>query len=327
MHPAGYGSLEWINMTNNSQVMYLLSQHFFELSCSPRGCRFLRESSRKNNFWAQPFGIWNDQKAIGQLRGVNSDSAGIVMGYDHCLDHFYVGAGAGYTYTNFRWKGSAGKGRIDQAYGGLYGSYFHDYFVVDLSSIIGENFYDVKRRIFFKAPGHPNAVVDQTARSDYNGFQWSSHLGLTGDLGPLDIPLQIIGILDHFYLHQRRFREHGASGLNLDVREKVSNMLRTELGLQTTHTFTFDRGYWAPYLRLSWVSKIPLSNSTYRSNFRGQSSSCHFNTTSKGVNLIAPEVGVKWTRTSGFSLLLDAHAELSDRIKTYFADFRLEYTF
>ena len=61
MHPAGFGSLEWINMTNNSEVMDIFSQHLFELSCSPRGCRSLKENGRKNSVWIKPFGVWNDQ--------------------------------------------------------------------------------------------------------------------------------------------------------------------------------------------------------------------------------------------------------------------------
>jgi hypothetical protein len=73
--------------------MNIFSQHLFELPCSPRGCRTLTENGSKNNVWVQPFGIWNEQSKRGQLRGVNSDSAGIVAGYDRCFPHCYVGAG------------------------------------------------------------------------------------------------------------------------------------------------------------------------------------------------------------------------------------------
>ena len=271
----------------------------------------------------QPFGVWHEQDKLGQLRGVNSESAGVVIGYDRCFPHFYVGGGTGYTYTNFRWKGSAGKGRMDQAYGGLYGSYFRDYFTADLSFMVGVNFYDVRRNIFFSAPLHPGAVVDEVAKSNIAGIQWTSHLGLTGDFGFV----QIIGNVDHFYLHKPRFHEYGANGLNLDVRAKTSNMLRTELGLNTTYDFTFVGGCWSPYLRVSWVAKTPLSSSVYRSSFRGQRGTFAVNTTSKGANQVAPAIGVKMTRDSGFSLLLDGRAELNGRMKTYFADMRMDYAF
>ncbi|NGX50690.1 MAG: hypothetical protein K1060chlam2_00539 [Chlamydiae bacterium] len=327
MHPAAYGSLEWINMTNNSQVTSIFSQHLFELPCSPRGCRTFKEEGRRENVWVQPFGIWNEQDKRGQLRGVNSESAGVVLGYDQCHRHFYVGGAIGYTYTNFRWKGSAGKGRVDQGYGGIYGSYFREYFTADLSTMVGVNFYDVKRSIFFTAPLHPGAVVNETPESLFTGIQWSSHLGLTGDVTPWDVPLQIIGNVDHFYLHHPRFQEFGKGELNLNVRAKTSNMLRTELGLNFTSDYKFVGGCWAPYLRLSWVAKTPLSSSVYRSSFQGQEGTFAVNTTSKGANQIAPAMGIKITTDNGFSLQLNGRAELSGRMKSYFADMRMDYAF
>ncbi len=327
MHPAGFGSLEWLNMTSNSQVMSIFAQHLFELPCSPRGCRNLKEKGRKNDAWVQPFGVWHDQSQRGELRGVNSESAGVVLGYDRCFPHFFVGGGAGYTYTNFRWNGSAGKGRVDQVYAGVYGSYFIDYFAVDLSTMIGGNYYDVKRNIAFFAPGHPTAFVNRRAKSHHTGVQWTNHLGLTGDFSPLGIPLQIIGNVDHFFLKQERFKESGAGGINLDVRKKVSNMLRTELGLNTAIDFTFVGGCWAPYFRVSWVTKTPLSSSSHRSSFRKKRGTFAVSATSKGVNQIAPGMGIKFTKDNGFSFLLDARAELNGKMKSYFADMRMDYAF
>jgi len=327
LHPAGFGSLEWINMTNNSHVMSIFAQHLFELPCSPRGCRALKDKGRKNNLWMQPFGIWNRQDKLGQLRGMDAESAGVVLGYDRCFPHFYVGGGTGYTYTNFRWNGAAGKGSIDQVYGGVYGSYFRDYFVVDLSTMVGGNFYHVRRNIFFSAPLHPGALLNRVARSNNTAIQWTNHLGLTGELNPIGIPLQIIGNIDHFYIHQPRFRESGAKSINLDVRTKISNMLRTELGLNSAINFTFVGGCWSPYFRVSWVAKTPLSSSTYRSSFRKQRGTFAVNTTSKGINQIAPAMGIKITKGNGFSLQLDGRAELSGRMQTYFADMRIDYAF
>ncbi|NGX50880.1 MAG: hypothetical protein K1060chlam2_00731 [Chlamydiae bacterium] len=331
LHPAGFGSLEWINMTNNSQVISIFSGHLFELSCSPRGCCSKNKSDPKNNLWVHPFGLWNRQHKLGQLRGVTSDSGGIVAGFDRCFRRLHVGGGAGYTHTTFRWKGSAGSGDVKQAYGGLYGS-FKDFtcgcynFIIDLSTMAGRNSYDVERTIFFQA-SLPGKIVDEVAKSHYHGFQWSSHLGFTGDLLPMNIPLQFIGNIDHFYLRQPHFHEQGADGLNLDVRAKTSNMLRTEIALNITDTFNFTGGCWAPYLRLSYLAKTPLSSSSYRSSFRGQNGTFSVNTTRKGVNQFAPALGVKVTSDSGFSLLFDGRAELNGKVKTYFADFRLDCTF
>lgn len=319
MHPGMFGSFEWMNAATNSEVISILSRHLMELPCSIRDCC----GSKRGNIWASTFGAWNSQDKRGELRGVNSESAGLLVGYDWCFPHFYVGGGLGYTYTNFRWMGAAGDGCVDQGHGALYGSYFNNYMTVELSTIIGGNFYDVKRTIFFSAPFHPTATIDRVAESHHSAFQWTNHLGLTGEFGFV----QILANVDHFYVHHQRFREHGARDINLDVRGKITNMLRTELGLSVKGDYTFDGGCFGPYCRLSWVSKTPLSSSTYRSSFRGQRGTFGVSATSKGINQVAPAVGVKVTRNGGFSLLLDTHAELSGHMKTYFADMRFEYTF
>ena len=327
LHPAPYGALEWINFNNNSLVSSIFSQHLFELSCSPRACRTHKVSDRKGNFWVQPFGIWNNQSSLGQLRGHTSNSAGVTTGYDHCFSHAYLGLGGGYTHTDFHWRPFGGKGEINQVYGGFYGSFFNSFIAADFSSMIGGNFYDIKRKIFYEAPDHPNAIVDKVAKNNYTGLQITSHFGLIGDLIQLSIPLQVFGNVDHFYLNQKNFHEHGASDLNLGVNAKISNMLRTELGLNLIHTFTFSGGCWAPYLRVSWVSKLPLSSSTYRAKFYDQGESFYVNTTSQGINQVAPGFGTKFTANNGLSFLFNSRAEVNAKFQNYFLDFRLDYSF
>ena len=334
MHPAGFGSLEWINMTNNSQVLETFSRHRLELSCSPRGCGPNEDGEKRNNLWIHPFGIWNDQPHLGELRGMTAQSTGVVMGYDRCFNHFYVGIGAGYTHSRFHWKGNAGRGDIDQYYGGIYGSYSIPYLTVDASSMLGKNFYNTERKIFYSTSLVPDGTINETARGHFAGMEWSSHLGFTvAGTPPIQrgnssfSPLQVVGGVDYFYLHQRRFSESGAAGLNLDVREKVSNMLRSTIGLLGTYEFTIRNGCWAPYIGVSYVAKTPLSSSSYRSSFRGQDGTFSVNTTSKGVNLIAPSVGFKITKSQGLSILIDGRAELNGDYSAYFGDLRLDFAF
>lgn len=327
MHPAAYGTLEWMNLNNSRQVLDILSAHTNELSCSVRACRSNAPGGKKNSFWIAPFGNWSSQDQKGQLRGYNSDSVGFVTGLDHCFSNMTLGFGAGYTYTNYRWKGSAGKGMINQAYGALYGSYYTDFFQADLATTLGGNNYNADRYIRFEADGHPGAVVDTTAHASYTGMPWSSRFGLLSDLNSWSIPLQLFTSVDYFYLHQPGFRESRAGGLSLDVGSKTSNMLQTEIGASLTHTFTFTGGCWAPYASIGWVAKMPLSGSTYDTRFRGQPCEFRVNTTSKGLSQISSAIGAKVTSAKGFSLLVDAQADLNGRNKSYFANMRLECPF
>ena len=288
MHPGSFALFEGMNLTNNAQVMQILSQHFFRMpqggsqeaisllepsltaSAGDRpfypntpvrqGCS--RDGSKHHNVWVQPFGSWNSQSQKGQLRGAHYDTAGVLAGYDYLFDNFYVGGALGYTYTNFRWQGSAGKGDIDQVYGGLYSSYFMKYFAVTLSTMVGGNFYETNRRIKYSSPGHPGSSVDRTAHSHSSGIQWTNHLGLIGDLNPLSVPLRAFANLDHFFLHNGSFNESGAKSLNLNVDSKTSNALRSEIGLSSSYTFDLKGGCWTPYAQLSFVNKTLLGSSS-----------------------------------------------------------------
>ena len=358
MHPAAFGLFEFMNLNTNAQIMQMVNQHLYKSQESPpqgdgsqlsnltaatddrpfypttlvrRGCK--RDENKKNDVWVQPFGTWNSQDQKGELRGANYETAGFLVGYDRLMNDFSVGGEMGYAYTNFRWKGSAGKGHINQVYGGVYGSYSIKDFFISLSTMIGGNFYDTNRFIRYKTPGHPTGGLDRTAHSHSSGFQWTNHLGLVGDLrlmgssSSLEIPLQIFMNLDHFYLHNGSFSETGANSINLRVNTKVSNALRSEIGLSSSYTFKIRRGCFTPYARVSWVNKTLLSSSSYRSGFRGQVGTFSVSATSKGTNQVAPGLGVEFSNTHGFSILLNSRAELVGPMKNYSADFRMDYVF
>lgn len=354
MHQGVFGSFEGMNLTTNAQIMQLFNQHRFRLYAEEnpetisalelqltasaegsrpfypnapirRGCK--RDLSKPHHVYLQPFGTWNSQSQKGELRGFQYESAGFLTGYDYLFDHFYVGAGLGYAYTNFRWSSSAGKGHIHQVYGGLHGSYFNRYFSAVLGSMVGGNFYETDRRIIASAPGFPNGFINRTAHSNNSGIQWTNHLGLIGDLSSLSVPLQIFANVDHFYLHNNSFNESGAGSINLRVNSKTSNALRSELGLSSSYTFHFASGCWTPYAQISWVNKTVLSNSTYRGGFRGQVGTFSASATTKGTNQWSPGLGIEFANTHGFSLLLNSRAEINGKLKNYSADMRMEYAF
>lgn len=347
MHQGVFGLFEFMNLTTNAQVMEMFNQPRFRLfaeegseplshltaSTKPfypntpvrSGCG--RDLSKPHHVYFQPFGTWNSQSQKGELRGANYENAGFLTGYDYLFDNFYIGGGAGYAYTNFRWDGSAGKGHIHQVYGGLHGSYFDRYFSAILGSMIGGNFYETDRNIISSAPNHPRGALNRTAHSDNSGIQWTNHLGLIGDLTPLSVPLQVFANVDHFYLHNGNFSETGADSINLRVHSKTSNALRSELGLSSSYTFHVSAGCWTPYARISWVNKTLLSSSSYRGGFRGQVGTFSASSTSKGTNQWAPGVGIEFANTHGFSLLLNSRAEINGKMKNYSADMRMEYAF
>lgn len=366
MHQGVFGTLEFMNMTTNAQVMQMFNQRPFRLfapvgpeavaisalepnlTASAKETIYMRQPSeseepfypstplrrgcerdycKHHSVYFQPFGTWNAQGHKGELRGFNYENAGFLTGYDYFFYNFYLGLGGGYAYTNYRWDQDAGKGHIHQVYGGLHGGYFNRYFSATLASMIGGNFYDMDRNIISSAPNHPGAALDRTAHSNNTGLQWTNHLGLVGDFSPFSVPLQLFANVTHFYLHNGSFNETGANSINLRVNSKTSNALRSELGLSSSYTFKVSTGCWTPYIRMSWVNKTILSSSSYIGGFRGQVGTFSASATSKGTNQWAPGAGIEFANTHGFSLLLNSRAEINGKMKNYSADMHMELAF
>lgn len=351
LHPGSFGLFGPMNSTTNGEVLNIFNNRMFGMTGGPsstsqslaqltastddtpfylnapvrRGCESNRTSTP--TLWIQPFGSWNSQSQKGELRGVDYKSVGFVVGGDCTFDNWYIGAGGGFTHTHFDWKGHAGDGHMNQFYGGLYGGFFIKYFGVNLATMVGENFYKTSRFIYWTTPNHPGGDVNRTAESKNEGLQWSNHLGLISDFNPFSIPLQLFGNLDHFYLNNSRFSESGADSLNLSVNTKVSNALRSELGISSSYTFQVNNLCWTPYGRISWVNKTSLSSSGFRGAFIGQVGTFSVSATSKGTNQWSPGIGLKCTSRNGLSVLFNTRAELNGKVKNVFGDLNLEYSF
>ena len=323
MHPALFGSLEWINLTQMSFVADAIASKLTSLSCSPRDCFSFHGPGMKSSFWIEPLGLFNDQRSLGQLPGFHSEAAGVLVGCDHCWQNFYLGLVAGYHSTNLRWLSKAGKGSIDTPFGGLYGKFQKSFFSADLSVITGGNLYHVKRAIFFNA-GLPNSYIDVTAKSRPTALFLNSYLKLATTL--LE-GLNLFASLDHAYLNLRSFKETGAQDLNLHVRKKISNMFKTKLGVNLSADLDLIDVCFTPYLSLSWVTKIPLSSSRYRSSFECGSNVFTVDTTTHSAHQFSPEAGLKISSPKGISLFVNGSAELSGRLKNYLASMGLDWIF
>ena len=323
MHPALFGGLEWIHLNQMSFVADLIASKLSPLACSPRDCFSFYGPSMKNGLWIEPFGLFTEQRRLGQLPGFHSETAGVLVGYDRCWQDFYFGLVTGYNYTNLRWFSKAGKGLIDTLFGGFYGSFQKSFFSADLSFITGGNLNHLKRNIFFNA-GIPNSYIDVTAKSSPTALFLNAYLKLAATL--LE-GLNLFASLDHAYLNLRSFKETGAQDLNLHVRKKISNMFKTKLGVYLSTDLDLIDVCFTPYLSLSWVSKIPLSSSQYRSRFEYSPGVFTVNTTSHSVNQFSPEAGLKISSPKGISLLINGSAEIGGRVKSYMASMGMDWIF
>ena len=291
-----FGALEWINARNNSYVADILSQHLFELCCSPRDCC---SCDCNASAWAAGFGnIMDNKKRLDNLRKYNADAAGGIIGMDWCCTPcFYFGGALGYTHTYLLWRNDGGRGNINSFYGSLYGSWHCDCLSVDFSALGGASDSDLKRKITF-------ATVDRTARSDFWGYFATGHLGFQYNWNCGCSTFEPFALTDYHYFHHESFKEKGANSLNLHVKSNDQHMLRGEAGIKWYYEVDCDCFCYAPYFGASWVGEFPLHKSKQPASFVGQS--CVIDSTSydSNVQLGSPQAGIKWTHCNGGSFLL-----------------------
>lgn len=323
LNPALYGSLEWMNLDHTTAIFSMVTNHLTHYNCPPAGvCK-----DSLNHVWVEPYGYWNEYGKLNQIRGFDSDEIGFVLGYDRKIQDFFIGILGGYSYTELHYDQDSGGGNYHAVFGGLYGTYLAPFHLsVDSAVILGGNFYDLDRRIHY-GDGNISRTISRSAKSDHNAFTFGAHFGLNYDFEQFSAPVGLLASVDYSYLNQDQFEESGADSLNLVVNDQVSSMLQTELGAYFAKVFIFTTRCVTPYLGLSWIVKIPLSDGDILAHFRGQDKSFRVDTTNAAVQFIAPKAAIKFSTKKCFAFTLEAFAELSGQYKSYFLGGRFEKKF
>ncbi len=235
--------------------------------------------------------------------------------------NFYLGAGAGYTYSHLRWKKTTDKATINSYYGALYGMWYNKRAFIDGTMIGSYNHYHAKRHIAF--PG-----VSRTARASHGGYELASSLGTGLFFYPSHYQIQPYARADYIFTHQGSQREHGASSLDLNIGSTNSRYVRTDLGFRFLRFYDRTLLKCIPYFKLSWVWEKQLDSAAFHSSFTG--SSCSF--TTHGMrphrNLFAPSVGVTVLACEDrFSFAVHDDAEIGHRFWENRAYLNFSYRF
>lgn len=329
LSPVNYGALDWINARNNNAVADILSEHLFELCCSPRDCC---SCDCNMSVWIDVFGNWMDTtKHYGNMSRFEANAVGVVAGLDYCFNQNYTaGAAFAYSHTHLDWKGRHGHGDINSYYGALYGSYEGCWLNLDISAIGGGSDHHLKRKINIEGTNQRMGTpidINRSANSHPWGYFFTGHLGIRTDWEWCCTTFEPFGVVDYNYFHREGFREHGAQSLDLKVKEHIQNMIRGEAGLRAYRTWDCDCFCFAPYLGLSWVGDFPLSKSHSKGSFVGQS--CVINTTSyhSSVQLVSPQAGIKFTTDCGLSFSIGYKGFYNEKTNNNEVDARFEWVF
>lgn len=285
LQPSFYNGFALAQENNSLRVSTAISKRLEELYLSD--CtRWCDTANKKVTVWGDLFGDFATQNNYRHQAGYRANTGGVLAGADYgCMNDFFVGASAAYTYTDIDWKKAKGEGRINSYYGGLYATWFTDFFYADASALGAFDQYHGTRRIRF-------ADIDREARNNHRGAEFDARLE-----GGIFIPYKGLDVrpfdsLEYVYVHENRYSERGAGSLDLDIRSKNSMLLRNELGLGLAFCRTLQRWNMVPDFKLSWIREWRFKGKHTTAEFEGTDVSFRVTGMKPDRNLVSPSVGL-----------------------------------
>ncbi len=318
LHPAIFGAFELLNINTSSMVAKIFNRRL-STDCP----MYINECCECNqlNVWLEPFGYYIDQDRVGEQMGFHGDAIGILGGFDYTFKNgFLLGFGVGYDRENIHWKQHRGRGDINSGHLGIYADWIQTDYYVEAAAIFGINAYDASRYMNF-------STIDRTAKHDSKGYDFTGHLAGGYYFKYCEYEFGPFASIDYLYLHQNGFKEKGASSLNLDVDAKNSNMLRSEAGLDFTHSMTFGCVVFVPTIWVSCVNESYLNISHYKASLIGQSGDFEVRSWNKSITMVSPGIELDFLFENNFSLGVCYSAELNGQVATQKGDLRLEFSF
>ncbi|MBS0629303.1 MAG: autotransporter domain-containing protein [Verrucomicrobia bacterium] len=346
MSPVNYGCLDWINARNNNYLADIISEHLWELCCSPRDCCSC--CGLNTAIWIDVFGnLMYNTKHYGHMSRFNAEALGGVIGVDYCFnDCFKIGGAFAYTHTWLQWKGGRGHGEIDSYYGAVYSSISWCCFDLDLSFIGGVSDHHLRRKVRIQGPGTISTLetdlctgtigvvttpvfvnISRVAHSNPDGYFLTGHLGIRTCWEWCCTNFEPFALVDYNYFSREGFTEKRAGGVDLHVKEHHQNMLRSEVGLRAYWQWACDCFCWAPYLGVSWVGEFPLDHCKQRANFKDVNCTFTVDCFDSSVQLVSPVAGIKWTTNCGTSFSIGYKGLYNGSTNINQVDVRVEWLF
>jgi uncharacterized protein YhjY with autotransporter beta-barrel domain len=292
---------------------------------SPEG---LSQVQGKNGLWFDAFGQWGDQDEEneyhwnGGYTGYDYFLRGATLGFDHTLsDKLMAGVSVGYSRADIDLSHHQGSGYMKSLIGTIYGSYFNKNLYVDGALSYGRNWYDNHRLITI-------GTDQRKAYSNHDGDLFSAYLGAGTTF---DIKRWLIGpfgTLQYTSLDEESFKEKGAGGVSLQIDDRQTNSLVSELGLRLARFFRIKYGSLIPEVSVAWLHDFDIDDRVMTSSFAG-SPGASFSIKGQDVekNGATLGAGITFVHKSGLSTSLKYRGEFREKYESNGVMGELRFTF
>jgi outer membrane autotransporter protein len=142
----------------------------------------------------------------------------------------------------------------------VYGSYSAERLFVDTAISYGRQSFQNYRNLEV-------GTLQRTAESEHGANAWSAYLSGGYNLGRNFWSLAPLASLQYLHLAEEAFSEEGAGGVSLNVEERKTNTLVSDLGLRLGMGFDTSRGNLLTELFAAWRHDFAIDQGTITASF------------------------------------------------------------
>ena len=244
--------------SGNNSVRPLIDRTAFGSSSQRSGASDQIESY---GMWLSGFGQWGGFDAGDDYTGFDFNLYGTTLGYDRFLGrNLTAGASLGYADTNVYFDDDGGAGLIRTITGSAYGSCSAEHVFLETALSYGRQSYENSRNVEVGS-------IQRVAESAHGGNTFQAYLGggLSAGIAPLTV--EPLAGLQYIYLDEAGFSEEGAGSVSLNVQERTSHSLVSDLGMRLGLCFGTRRGNLSSELYAAWRHEYAVDEGTITACF------------------------------------------------------------
>ena len=202
------------------------------------------------HWWGAAFGSLTDQGNTGGFEGYKSDSLGGMLAWDVPLNNdTRAGVGVRYAHSNINGNTFDTDSDVNSYQGTAYLGYAPGPWFANAALVYGFDDYSGSRHVVL--PG-----VNSTAKSDYDGHQYSAY-GSTGYhiyAGDAQTVITPNASLQYTRLHADGYTETGGGAINLRVNSQTYDFVQSGLGVKVARSITLsDAKVVRPEVHANWM--------------------------------------------------------------------------
>ena len=205
------------------------------------------DNREHNSWWGKAIGSIGNQDDRHQMSGYETESAGLMIGYDvHLSNQTLIGLAGGYTESSVYDNNSPARTNIDSYQLTGYFEYAPQPWFVQAALTAGVDNYDGKRYINF--PG-----IDRKLNADYRGQQYTGYVGVGKHFYANDTTITPLASLQATHIRVGSYTEDGGGDANLHVDSQNYDFVQSSLGVKMERVIQTVNGAVSPEVHAKWL--------------------------------------------------------------------------